>query len=349
MGQIYKNNKKQDFLKKILIVGTGEIAQRHYRNILKLNKKFQIDFFTRRKKKITNKKLKNINYINNFNKAVNTNYFAAILCNPAPYRLKFAIPLAKNGTNLYLEKPVSSGDIMDSIFLLKLCKKKKITLQVGYNLLYLNSLNYLKSLIIKKIFGKIKIVKVNAGYYLPFWRKKDYKNSVSSKKKLGGGVLLELSHEFNYLIWLFGLPSYIFANIGKISDLNVDVEDFANIIFKFKKDITSSCNLDFINKDYTRKLEIIADRGNIVWDYKNNTVIEKKFFLNSLKNKIKKTKFKKNDTYSQSLVNFLNLCKTKKVDKNVFNAINTNRIVNYAKKSAKLNKSIVLRKKDFSI
>ena len=194
MGQIFKNHKKQNFLKKILIVGTGEIAQRHYKNILKLNKNFQIDFFTR--KKNTKQKLKNTNFISNFKKAVNTNYFAAILCNPAPYHLKFAIPLAKNGTNLYIEKPITSDNIKDSISLLKLSKKKKITLQVGYNLLYLNSLKYLKNLIKKDRLGKIRIVKVNTGYYLPLWRQKNYRDTVSANKKLGGGVLLELSHEF---------------------------------------------------------------------------------------------------------------------------------------------------------
>ena len=343
MGQIFKNHKKQNFLKKILIVGTGEIAQRHYKNILKLNKNFQIDFFTR--KKNTKQKLKNTNFISNFKKAVNTNYFAAILCNPAPYHLKFAIPLAKNGTNLYIEKPITSDNIKDSISLLKLSKKKKITLQVGYNLLYLNSLKYLKNLIKKDRLGKIRIVKVNTGYYLPLWRQKNYRDTVSANKKLGGGVLLELSHEFNYLIWLFGMPSYIFAQTGKISNLNIDVEDFANVLFKFKKNINSSCNLDFINKEYTRKLEIIADKVNITWDYKKNTIIERSFSSN----KIRKLKFKKTDTYSLSLIHFLNLCKNKKTSKDVIDAINTNRIVKYAKKSANLNKSMMLRKKDFSI
>ena len=51
-----------------------------------------------------------------------------------------------------------------------------------------------------------KIVKVNskASSYLPDWRKnKNFRKSVSSQKKLGGGVLLELSHELDYLLWFF--------------------------------------------------------------------------------------------------------------------------------------------------
>ena len=46
---------------------------------------------------------------------------------------------------------------------------------------------------------------INCSSFLPSWRKNiDYQSSVSAKKSLGGGVLLELSHEIDYLIWLIG-------------------------------------------------------------------------------------------------------------------------------------------------
>ena len=59
MGEIFKNNKKEISLKRILIVGTGSIALRHYKNILKLNKNYEIDFFTKKKYlKLNNRRIK---------------------------------------------------------------------------------------------------------------------------------------------------------------------------------------------------------------------------------------------------------------------------------------------------
>ena len=135
---------------------------------------------------------------------------------------------------------------------------------------------------------------------------------MSAKKNLGGGVLLELSHEISYLIWLLGLPNKIYAEIGKLSNLKIDTEDFANLILKFGNQISCSCNLDFLSKSYTRKLEFIAQKGNIYWDYKSNTIKEKFFLGNNKFSKNKKIKFKKNNTYFHSMKKFFLLCKNKK-------------------------------------
>ena len=46
------------------------------------------------------------------------------------------------------------------------------------------------------ILGNIYSIRCDVGQYLPNWRAdKNYSKSVSAKKDLGGGVLLELSHE----------------------------------------------------------------------------------------------------------------------------------------------------------
>ena len=53
----------------------------------------------------------------------------------------------------------------------------------------------------------------------------DYKETVSAKAELGGGVLLELSHEIDYLRWIFGEFNWVSAWHGKLSNLEIDVED----------------------------------------------------------------------------------------------------------------------------
>ena len=52
---------------------------------------------------------------------------------------------------------------------------------------------------------------MNCFSFLPNWRNNiNYKNSNSAKKKLGGGVALELSHEIDLANYLFQIKNIIF-------------------------------------------------------------------------------------------------------------------------------------------
>src|SRR5690606_29956228 len=78
-------------------------------------------------------------------------------------------------------------------------------IEVAYNLRFMPSAIRLKELLTEQIVGRIHSVSIEVGQYLPDWRPAtDYRKNVSACKKLGGGVLLELSHELDYLTWLFG-------------------------------------------------------------------------------------------------------------------------------------------------
>jgi len=119
--------------------------------------------------------------------------------------------------------------------------------------------------------GKIYSVRAEVGQYLPSWRPEvDYRKGVSAQKNLGGGALLELSHEIDYLSWIFGKVNWVKAHISKQSDLEIDVEDSAFVILGFEEingiALTASLNIDFIRHDTTRKCFVIGERGTLLWD-----------------------------------------------------------------------------------
>ena len=66
------------------------------------------------------------------------------------------------------------------------------------------------------------------------------------------------------------------AHLSKQSDLEIDVEDSANIIFGVvinkEKEITGSLNMDFIRHDDTRICLAIGDQGSLKWDGINGQV-----------------------------------------------------------------------------
>jgi len=130
----------------------------------------------------------------------------------------------------------------------------------------------IKKLIDNKILKNIFLVTIETGFNLKNWRKKkNYIDSVSSQKKLGGGVLLELSHEIDYLHWLFGKFEKIDAYFSKLSLLKLDVEDFVNLRVFFnkkfsKKKLFATLNIDFFRNDKVRKMTIISEKETLKWD-----------------------------------------------------------------------------------
>ena len=122
----------------------------------------------------------------------------AIIGNPSTHHLDLASTLARSNVHQIIEKPLSySGDGLDAF--LNICNERNIVIFSGYNLRYSKSLIELKEILEKRNFGKVLSVRAEVGQYLPDWRENvDYRTTVSSSSRLGGGVLPELSHEIDY-------------------------------------------------------------------------------------------------------------------------------------------------------
>ena len=122
------------------------------------------------------------------------------------------------------------------------------------------------------IIGRALSVRCEVGQYLPSWRPDcDYRQGVSGRSELGGGVLLELSHEFDYLRWIFGEVSWVRATLMRQSSLEINVEDSAHLILGFSpnnkgQQLTCALNLDFIRHDHTRQCMVIGEKGSLRWN-----------------------------------------------------------------------------------
>ncbi|MDF1683500.1 MAG: Gfo/Idh/MocA family oxidoreductase [Legionellaceae bacterium] len=196
---------------------------------------------------------------------------AAIIANPAPFHLDAAFTLMNVGAHLLVEKPLSH-DTNKAFSLIQQMNERNLTLHVGYNLRYLSSLKEFKKLIQMGSVGRVLSVRCEVGQYLPSWRAGvNYQQSVSAQRELGGGVLLELSHELDYLRWIFGEVAWVNAWVGQQSALEVDVEDTAHLILGFVPDVfghtqVATVNLDFIRHDTTRMCTVIGEQGSLRWN-----------------------------------------------------------------------------------
>jgi predicted dehydrogenase len=197
----------------------------------------------------------------------------AVIATPAPFHVNLAIPLAEAGVNLLIEKPIAAN-LMGLERLLEAIERCQITALVGYNLRFLPSLRVFREQLLNNVVGHLWTVRAEVGLYLPLWRSgNDYRKWVSSKLALGGGVLLELSHEVDYLRWIFGEVSWVQAAISRQSNLDIDVEDCAYLVMGFGLDnLSARLDLDFIRHDSTRQCLVIGERGTLRWNGLAGTV-----------------------------------------------------------------------------
>lgn len=190
----------------------------------------------------------------------------AVIASPAPFHVATASALAETGAHLLVEKPVSdtSAGVTE---LIARCAAGGQVLQVGYNLRFLESLQRFRAEIAAGRIGTVQAVRCEVGQYLPSWRPDaDYSTTVSAQKALGGGVLLELSHELDLLRWVFGEVDWLSAWIGRQSALEIDVEDSAMLQIGFATGTVAQLGMDFLRRDTTRTCTALGSQGSLRWD-----------------------------------------------------------------------------------
>lgn len=257
-------------INRILIVGHGSIGKRH----LRLARNFfpDADIRVLGHLKRTSMPEHSNGFFNNIDDLHNFVPQLAVIASPAPFHIEVALKLTEQGVHLLIEKPIATS-VEKIPQLLELSKRNNTILLVGYNLRFMSSLQKFRESIHSQTIGKVLSVRCEIGQFLPSWRPNtDYKQCVSARSSLGGGALLELSHEIDYLRWIFGEIQWVSATLCKQSDLDIDVEDTAHLIFGFnseeidKRQLVASVTLDFIRHDTTRLCTAIGDKGSLRWD-----------------------------------------------------------------------------------
>ena len=200
---------------------------------------------------------------------------AAVIANPASRHLDCAQRLADAGVHLLIEKPIA--DTTQGVSeLIATCRAQGCVLMTGYNLRFVLSFQHFQELLQSQRVGRLLSVRAEVGQHLPSWRPgSDYRSSVSARAELGGGVLLELSHEIDYLRLLFGDVRWVSAIQRKHSDLEIDVEDTAYLTLGFgdaAAGLVASLNMDFVRHDTTRICTAIGESGTLRWDAIRGTV-----------------------------------------------------------------------------
>lgn len=120
--------------------------------------------------------------------------------------------------------------------------------------------------------NEVRAARAICSSYLPEWRKNgDYRSCYSARRDMGGGVELDLVHEWDYLTAAFGYPRQCRGFGGRYSALEITSDDVAVYTARYD-DMLLSLHLDYIGRAARRELEIYCDDETYIADIIGGTI-----------------------------------------------------------------------------
>ncbi len=343
---------------KFLICGLGSIGQRHVRMIrgtlngdadIAAYRSRNLDFVVSDGLEATfgrkPEEYYGIRAFRSFQEALSWKPDAVFVTNPTSMHIATAIEAAKAGCHIFIEKPLAH-DERELSELSQIVSEKQLVCMIGYQLRYHPSYVHIKALLEQNAIGPVTSADLYCGEWLPGMHPyEDYRQSYAARQDLGGGAILCLSHEMDIACWLFGKPRAVRTAGGHFSDLQMDVEDTADISLccaRAGREFEVRVHLDFIQKPARRHIHIAGENGSIAFDYHANEG-EVRLLRQGETQRIASDRFERNGMFRQEVSEFIDCIRNRTRPRtSLEDGIATLRICLAAKRSLASGKTEVL-------
>ncbi len=265
-----------------LFIGLGGVGQRHLRNVRELyGADARISAYrVRGEKRVIGDKLDvvgsdvaeryDVEVFENLDAALRGRPDAVFVTNPTSEHVRAAQRSAEAGCHLFVEKPLSHDlDGVDE--LIRTVDGTGAVAFVAYQLRQHPGFRSLSRWVSDRVAGEVLAVHAEVGEYLPgFHPYEDYRRMYASRRDLGGGVTVTQIHELDYLYALFGLPKRVFSLGGRVSDLEIDVEDLSSSLLEYRRPggqvMPVHVHQDYFQRPKRRGCRLVCQRGVLEWN-----------------------------------------------------------------------------------
>lgn len=202
--------------------------------------------------------------------AAREHYDLAFITNPTSLHAEALQSLRGRAGALFIEKPIFSADQagLDPAALLDPGQKAYVAAPMRWCGVMLA----LKKRLEAGADGRPYCARVLCSSYLPDWRPGvDYRTVYSAHKAMGGGVTIDLIHEWDYLVDLFGAPERLYNLRGQYSELEIDSDDVSLYIAQYPG-MLAEVHLDYFGRGYRRSIELFTPSGSLVADFGAGTL-----------------------------------------------------------------------------
>lgn len=314
---------------KVAIIGYGSIGKRHLKNLLAIDVRDVVIVSAHISEDEIDINGRLIAVVKDIYKVIDS-IDIMIISNSSNLHLKYLKLAVKNNIHVYIEKPIAC-DLNQVDNISKQVADRKLVVAVGTQFRFSDILVKLKKLLDSNSFGRILSVVSSHGEHIADYHPgEDYISSYAANKKQCGGILLTQIHHIDYLNWLFGPFTCVYANEMPASSLKIDVDGVVSYSMVTAKKLQVHGHLNYFQRPKSTTLSIIGENGSAYWDYERNT-IDLSIGLKS----VKETSLAgRNDMFLLAMADFMESVKSSKKPKsNLDDGIRSIKIVNSIKKS----------------
>lgn len=260
---------------KVCFIGVGSIASKHICNLKKICEEEHITLKVDALRRSTGanesdaviRAMAHVDAVYHDVKQLPEDYDVIFITNPTDFHIEVLNSVSNKAKAFFIEKPVVSVARLNEAEQFE--KREGCVYYIACPMRYTGVLSYIKNNIdVNRVSG----VRSISSSYLPNWRPgTDYRKCYSAIKALGGGVAIDLIHEWDYLTYLFGFPEDVKSILAKKSTLEIDSEDYATYIAEYPDKIVE-LHLDYFGRKTLREIMIFTDEDTIVGDFTKGRV-----------------------------------------------------------------------------
>ena len=279
---------------KALFCGVGSIGKRHIRNLISLEEDLELHLLRSTDRPLDEDIQSKVTKVAHSYEELDEWYDAIFITNPTYLHYDTMVHTKNLSDHFFVEKPIfDRDDISIEEFTLDPNKVYYVACPLRHTRVLMKA---------KEIVDESRVISARSisSSYLPAWRPgTDYRDTYSAHKDQGGGVKIDLIHEWDYLTHLFGFPEKSFELDGKYSDLEIDSEDYAIYIAAYK-DKMVELHLDYFGRVTRRSCEIMTPDDFYIFDIANSRVLKNNEVLEEYSEE-------PNDKYIEEMKYFLKL------------------------------------------
>lgn len=251
---------------KVCFTGVGSIAKRHIRNLHSVCADRGIELHIEAYRR-NGGEIEGVEHIYTDITTLPHDYDVIFITNPTEVHFWTLQHFHNKGKNFFIEKPLVSMDQIAEASQFQL--KNDAVYYVACPLRYNAVIQHIKQNVDPNDVLSIRSI---SSSYLPDWRfGQDYRNTYSAHKDMGGGVSIDLIHEWDYLTYLFGWPEKVHSLIGRKSLLEIDSDDYAIYIAEFADKI-GELHLDYFGRKTIREIMLFTREETILGDIVSNKI-----------------------------------------------------------------------------
>ncbi len=245
---------------KVLIVGLGSIGKQHVDAFLRNEGQFSIAALRSEKPA---REIEHVQNLYSWDEVSTWKPDWVWITNPTSEHLETLNKASQCSKYIFMEKPLASTS-EDVWKMRELIQNRQMRIYYGTILRCHPLIERARDLIKKQEFGKVLSYQLFVGSYLPSWRPgTDYRTCYSARKSLGGGVSIDLIHEFDYAEYLFGSVKKVVGYKSRVSSLEIDSDDLCESLLLHLNGTIGHIHLDYFRRETRRTFEICFEDGLI--------------------------------------------------------------------------------------